>query len=335
MRKNFFQHGDEREGRAPRRSADFRLKNIFQRANERELGFGTAVATGAGERLMNADGTMNVVRECKSRWDDVYHTLVTMPFGWFMALVFGSFGLLNILFAGLYCLAGVEHLAGIEPGGAAHNFMESLFFSTQTLTTVGYGRISPMGIPANLLASLESLIGLLSFALISGLAYGRFSRPQAKIVFSRSMVVAPFRDGHALMFRMVNASRSELLETEAQLIMAINQQDEAGSLSRRYFQLELEVKKISFFALSWTCVHAINDKSPLAGLTAADLSEGNAEIMVLVKGVEETNEQTVHARRSYVADDVAWSAKFSPIIGQTEQGIPLVFTSKIDDFQRV
>lgn len=311
------------------------LKKILKRAEERELGLGSAVGTGRGERMMLPDGSMNVVRESTGLWDNIYYNLMTDSWPRFFALVFTVFGLLNIMFASLYCLIGIEHLAGIEVGGFWHNFREALFFSTQTLTTVGYGRVAPVGILTNVLSSTESLIGLLSFAIISGLVYGRFSRSQAHIVFSENMLVAPYKDGMAFMLRMVNASRSELLETEAQAILALNQQDAAGKISRRYFQLELEVGKISFFSLSWTLVHALTEKSPLFNFSQTDLLEANAEIMVLVKGVEEANEQTVHARRSYAAEEVVWNAKFTPIIGKNKRGVPKVFTSKVSEYERV
>ncbi len=310
------------------------LKKIFNRVESRELGFGSSVGTGQAERLMNPDGSMNVCREATSRWDNIYRNLITMP-GWlFIALVFGVYFVVNCFFACLYLWVGVEHLTAMQPGALDKNFWEAFFFSTQTLTTVGYGRIAPQGVPANVLASLESLIGLLSFALISGLLYGRFSRPVAHIAFSPSLLVSPYKDGWALMLRMVNSSRSELIHTEAQMIGALNQL-EGEKVTRKYFALELELKQVSFFSLSWTLVHPLNDKSPLHGFSAEELEAGNLEILVLIKAVEDANEATVHARRSYMAAELVWHARFLPIIGRTKKGIPFVETSRVGEFELV
>jgi inward rectifier potassium channel len=251
------------------------LKSIFNRATERELGFGTT-ATIEG-RLMEADGRFRVRRVGAQIGSNFFHFLLTMSWGGFSFLVFLFFLLLNLGFAGAYTSIGIEHLSGIEAGNWRHNFMESFFFSTQTMTTVGYGRISPTGFWANILASIESLLGLLSFALISGLMYGRFSRPTAKIAFSKNMVVAPFENGQGLMFRMANARRSELIETEVNLILAINQFDATGKTIRRFHNLELQLSKITFFTLNWTIVHKIDEKSPFFGLSKQELVDTHAE----------------------------------------------------------
>lgn len=311
------------------------LKHIFNRNSERELGFGSTATTQG--RLMNHDGSLNARRAGSSHADNVYHYLVTMPWGLFTVLIFLFFGVLNVGFALLYTAIGVEHISGIEPGGPLHNFMESFFFSTQTLTTVGYGRVSPMGVATNLVASFESLFGLLSFALISGVLYGRFSRPTARILFSEKMLRAPYGEGHALMFRMANGRKSELIETEVSLLVALNQQDPSGNsmVIRRFHSLEVEISKIPFFTLSWTIVHPLNEKSPLRDFTEKDLETANAEFLVLVKGVDDTYIQQVHARHSYISGELAWDAKFSPIIGKDRRGRPEILLKKLGDFERL
>jgi inward rectifier potassium channel len=232
-------------------------------------------------------------------------------------------------------MLGVHHFNGIEPGSFLHNFMQAFFFSSQTLTTVGYGHISPASMATNVLASFESFVGLLTFTMISGLLYGRFSRPSARIVFSEKMLVAPYKNGQALMFRMANARRSELIETEVQLLLTINQRDEGGQLTRRFYALDLEVSKISFFSMSWTIVHALTEKSPINGFSHADLLDGNAEWMVLVKGIEEVNQQLVHTRHSYVADDLVWDARFVPVIDRGNNGRPRIHTRHIGRYERL
>ncbi len=308
------------------------LKKVADTTQQRELGFGKNL-TDAG-RLMRPDGQFNVIRENISRWDNLYYWLITIS-GWqFLLLMLSCYIAVNALFAGIYLGIGIERLTGITPGSWDHNFMAAYFFSSQTLTTVGYGHISPNGWAASMAASLESFVGLLFFALISGLLYGRFSRPAARILFSEKMLVAPYRDGQtALMFRMVNARRSELVEAEIQVTLAINQRSEAGHTIRRFYSLELEIPKINFFNLSWTIVHVLSDKSPLSGFSLQDYLDGQAEFLILVKATEDTNQQQVNTRRSYTGEEMVWNAKFKPIIGRTPQGVPLVYTRQVGDYE--
>jgi inward rectifier potassium channel len=309
------------------------LKRIGSRPYEGELGFGKTPT--AGGRFLNPDGSFNVVRENAGFWDNTYFHLMTMPWWQFTGMIVVGFGLLNTLFALLYCLVGIENLNGIEPGGFVQNFTNAYFFSSQTLTTVGYGHISPGSFGANLVASFESFAGLLAFALISGLLYGRFSRPEAKIVFSENMLVSPYKNGKALMLRMSNAQRSEMIETESVIFVSLNQRSEAGQLERRFYPLPLEISKISFFSLSWTLVHPLDENSPLHGFSLEELKEAQTEIMVLVKGIEEANQQMVHARRSYTADEIVSGAKFLPVISRNGRGKAYVITSKIGDYERI
>ncbi len=308
-------------------------RRISNKGAERELGFGRAMTTTG--RTMNPDGTFNVERERTSILDNVYFDLVTMNWAVFFGAALVFFVLVNSLFAGLYCAIGVQSLNGMKEGSVVENFMQAYFFSSQTLTTVGYGHISPNGFAANLLASFESFLGLLFFALISGLVYGRFSRQRAKIVFSDNMLVAPYRDGRGLMFRMGNARRSEIIEAEAQVILTINQRDEQGYEVRKYYNLNLEINKVSFFTLSWTIVHALDESSPIYGFGPEDMEAGNVEFLILVKGTDEANHNTVHARRSYTAAELVWDAKFKPVIGRNAKGMPFVLNREIGSFEHL
>ncbi len=306
------------------------LRYISNRQQSVELGFGKNIISGG--RMMNADGSFNVERETVTPWDNTYYHLITMPWRYFFLLIFVAYLLLNALFALAYCALGEHGLQGVSVGDMYHEYLEAYFFSTQTLTTVGYGRVNPIGLVANLLSALESFTGLLAFALISGILYGRFSRPLAKIVFSENMLVSPYQNGQAFMFRMGNVRRSELLETEVQMLVAINQPDDDGNLVRRFFPLPLEFSKVTFFSMSWTIVHAFNEQSPLYGFTEKDLLESNAEFLILVKGIDETDQQLVHARRSYVANEVVWNARFRPVIGRNQRGMALVMNGQIGEF---
>jgi inward rectifier potassium channel len=310
-------------GRKPRK--------ITTRPLDRELGFGKVLEP--NNRLMNADGSFTAEREAVNYWDNAYHYLITISWPGFILIALAFFIVINMLFAAIYFTIGVEHFSGISPGSSLHNFSQAFFFSSQTLTTVGYGHISPNGMATSVLASFESFLGLLTFALISGLLYGRFSRPLAQVVFSENLLVSPYKSGKGLMFRMVNARKSELIETEVQVLMAFNQNDDAGVTSRRFYPLKLEIAKISFFSLSWTIVHPLSDDSPIVNFSQQDLIDANAEFMVLVKGTDEISQQVVHARHSYVAEEMVWNAKFTPILQYTEQGFSKVVTSKVGHYE--
>ena len=310
-------------GKIPRR--------ISTKPLDRELGFGKVLTPNT--RLMNSDGSFTAQRETINHWDNTYHHLVTISWPSFFLLALMFFVGMNVSFAFLYCIIGVEHLSGMTPGEPVHNFVQAFFFSSQTLTTVGYGHISPSGLATSFAASFESFLGLLTFALISGLLYGRFSKPKALLVFSENLLVAPYQEGQALMFRMVNARKSELIETEVQVLMAFNQRDDADNTTRRFYPLTLEIAKISFFSLSWTIVHPLNGDSPVKDFSEQDFIDANAEFMVLVKGTDEISQQIVHARHSYTAEEIVWNAKFSPILKYLDNGIPKVMTSEIGRYE--
>lgn len=306
-------------------------RKIANKTSESELGFGKTLTI--ADRLMNPDGSFNVERQRIAFWDNTYFDLVTMPWWKFVFFVLLAFVLMNSFFSLLYCAIGIEYLNGATPGSFFQNFAQAYFFSSQTLTTVGYGHISPKGLNANALASFQSFLGLLSFALISGLLYGRFSRQRAKIVFSENLLVAPYRGGNGLMFRMGNARRSEILEAEVQVVLAINQRVEGDVVERKFYNLDLEIKRIAFFSLSWTIVHALDERSPIYGFNAQDLQEAYAEFMVMVKGIDEANHQTVNARRSYTAAEIVWNARFRPVISRNGKGQPKVLIRQIGEFE--
>ncbi len=281
----------------------------------RDLGFGAVVSQESRQRLLNRDGSFNVERKGLRLGTSLslYHTLLTVTWTRFMALVVASYLLLNALFALVFVACGAGALQSTIPGAGEAGFARAFFFSVETFSTIGYGTIAPVGLAANLAVTLEALVGLLWLALATGLLFARFSRPTAKILFSRTAVIAPYRGIRAFEFRIANLRRSQLIEVRA-TVMFTRFEEHEGRQLRRYYLLPLERASVTFFPLSWTIVHPIDEASPLNGLTRDDMRRSDAEFLVLLSGVEETFAQRVHARSSYRWDEVVWGAKFTDIL---------------------
>jgi len=300
----------------------------------KDLGFGTN-ASANNIRLINKDGTFNVLRKgLKFRESfTFYHFLITIPWWKFHLVAIIYFLSINLIFTFLYLNFG-EHLGGMIANNSWQHFYETFFFSAQTLTTVGYGRINPIGFSTSAIAAIESLVGLFGFALITGVLYGRFSRPESKILFSKNMVLAPYKNINALMFRMANMQKSQLIETEVQVVIGYNKI--VNEMPQRAFErLTLERDKINFFPLSWTVVHPIIEGSELHGMSINDLKNANAEFTVLVKAFDDTFHQQVYARYSYLQDDFIESAKFVPTYKPNNDGVIVMNFEKFDELESV
>jgi inward rectifier potassium channel len=282
-------------------------------------------------RIINPDGTFNVRRR-GATWRDFHPYLHLINMGWtpFLSLLFLAYLVVNTLFASLYYIEGTNQLRGAEAATAAGRFFNDFFFSAQTLSTVGYGGIAPMGTGANIIASLESLTGVLGFALATGLLFGRVSRPSARVGFSDAMVVTQYQDGNSLQFRVVNRRKNSLMELEARVMLMTVAPAESG-LKRTYQMLRLEREKVIFFPLTWTIVHPIDNESPLYGLSAEDLQRLQAEVLILIKGYDDTFSQTVLARRSYRHDEIVWGRRFAPAFSVDEQGDLVLDVWKVGD----
>jgi len=281
---------------------------------QRDLGFGSVVSTESHQRLLNRDGSFNVARHGLRFWSSLslYHALLTMSWPRFLLTASAVYLALNLAFAGAYALCGPEAIEGTVAVLGDGAFPRGFLFSVETLSTVGYGHLVPASIPAVAVMTAESLVGLFSLALATGLIFARFSRPTAKIAYSRRAVVAPYRDGAGLMFRIVNLRKSQIIELQAKLTL-VRVTQKHGHWKRTYDVLPLERQRVTFFPLAWTIVHPIDEKSPLWGLGDEDLQKSRAEFLVLLSGVDEVFSQIVHSRTSYTANDVVWNARFAPM----------------------
>ena len=307
---------------------------VEQEKQRNDLGFGTTL-TNAQSRLVNQDGSFNLVRVNGSLWDqlNIYNRLITMRWSLFFAWLFGAYIVTNTFFAGIYMLADARSLTGIDDKVMNGPFWKCFFFSAQTLTTVGYGHISPGSFLTSCIAAFESMIGLLSFALATGLLYGRFSRPVAHIRFSKNAVFAPYLDVNAWMFRIINTRANQLINIEITTTLSRLEPKSDGTLTRKYYPLNLERNKVAFFPANWTLVHPITDKSPLYGCTPEELEQSDAEILISLQAMDDTFVQMVHTRYSYRYSEIRWGHKFRPMFDREHQ--TELDLNKLDDTEEV
>ena len=304
---------------------------------DRDLGFGDKVARESRLRFLNRDGSFNVSRRGLRTTSllNLYHYLLTMSWTRFLMLVLLLYFLSNVVFGAFYALLGDSSLVDTSELPIQNIFMRGFFFSVQTFATIGYGTIHPIGIIPNLLVTVESYYSLLANALITGLVFARFSRPEAKVIFSKNAIIAPYRDAAGLMFRLVNNRSNQLIELKAQVLYA-RFVEENGNFVRRFDLLKLERERVSFLPLAWTVVHPIDESSPLYNCTEADLRNNDAEILVLLSAIDETFTQAVHTRTSYKVDELKFGYKFSNMYDPTATDEPITIdVRKLSEIEKV
>lgn len=302
----------------------------------RDLGFGSRVANEPWIRLLDRDGSYNLVRKGSPRFGSVslYGLLHRIDWWQFYVLVAAVYLGVNVVFAGAYLLCGPGALRGAEAATLGGRFLEAFFFSVQTLTTVGYGTLAPAGVAANAVASAEALLGLGGFAVVAALFFARLARPQARVGFSERAIIAPYQDGEAFEFRLVNASRDELLEVEVEVAYTYLE-ERGGGVARRFRRLTLERDRIAFFPLHWTVVHPIDPASPLRGKGPEDLIGEAAEFLVQVRAIDEAHAAPVLVRTSYRADELVWGARFTDIYERTAEGVVGIDVRRIHELEKL
>lgn len=285
------------------------------------------------KRIINNDGSFNITRVGTgfSLWD-IYQFLVNLSWPRFISSVLGFYLLVNCFYALLYFITGVDSVHGARGETTLRTLENLFFFSVQTISTVGYGNMAPTGISANIIVTFETLTGLLGFALVTGLLYGRFSRPTARILYSSKALISPYQDKTSLQFRIANQRSNALLEVEAKVMVAFVENTN-GSSKREYYNLALERSYIYFFPLSWTIVHPIDEESPFWNKTPEDLKNLETEILILIKGYDDIFSQTVHSRFSYRFDEIIWGARFKPAFFIDHNGDVIIDLRNIHNFE--
>lgn len=263
-------------------------------------------------------------------WRDPYHLVLTIPWLGFLALIALSYIVANAVFALVY-LAGGNCIANARPG----NFIDAFFFSVQTMATVGYGVMYPRTTYANAVVAIETLVGLLGLAMSSGLALARFSRPTARVIFSRVAVVAPHNGIPTLMFRTANQRRNLILEAQLQLRLMRDEVNAEGEFMRRVYDLNLIRSQNPSFSLSWTAMHPIDEQSPLYGETPETLIAGESILVVTLTGIDETVSQTIHTRHTYSVNEILWDRRFVDILLKMPNGHRYVDYSHFHDVKPI
>jgi inward rectifier potassium channel len=240
---------------------------------------------------------------------DLYHSLLTTTWSQFFGLVLAAYLGANLIFASGYLAIG-DGIEEARPG----NFSDAFFFSVQTMATIGYGKMAPRGLEANLLVTMEALVGLLGLALVTGLVFAKFSRPTARVLFSRNAVITTFDGVPSLLFRMANERGNQIAEAQAHLVLLRTERTPEGEEVRRVHDLRLRRGQSAFFAFTWLVVHPITPDSPLFGETAKTMQERDLDLVASVTGLDETLSQSVHARHSWSVEQILWRHRFVDVL---------------------
>ncbi|MBL7999515.1 MAG: potassium transporter [Candidatus Kapabacteria bacterium] len=285
-------------------------------------------------RLIDDEGAFNVRRfNAPIKSKNPYLYLMSVEWRLFFAIIFSGFIGINLFFALLYWSVGAEKITGADTSSITSSFLSAFYFSVHTFTTVGYGNMSPQGFLMNMIGVFEIFIGVLYVALITGLLYGRFSRPNAYIVYSDNVLVSPYQEMNALMFRIANARDYHITSINAEVWLSFDQ-IQNNRKERAYRKLKLERDSLTFFPFTWTVVHPIDDASPLHAKTLSDMKDMNLQLLILIRGHDDTFSQQVHSRFSYTTEHLHWGGKFTMAYQVAHDGAVEVFLDKINDFEQ-
>lgn len=264
----------------------------------------------------------------RRRWRDLYHVFMTASW----PRLFGSFAaffvLSNLLFAAAYSLQpdGITHL---NPPG----YWGRVFFSIETLATVGYGDMHPQKLYTHIVAAIEIFTGMMTLGVIAGMMFARFSRPTARFLFARHAVIGPVDGALTLVLRAANERQNIVMEAEARLRLIRDEISAEGVLLRRIHDLPLRRRDHPIFIFGWTLMHTIDAASPLAGASIESLTASNAYLLLTLSGIDETTHQTMIAQHEYPMSVLRWQHRFADILTPGEDGIDLFDYTRFHDVE--
>lgn len=285
--------------------------------------------------IINDDGSSNVLHiNRKKSISDLYTYFIDISWFQFFFLIILSYTIVNILFGFIYVGIGIEQITKSK-GNFIEDLLNGFFFSAQTLTTVGYGGIAPKGMLANFIAAFEAMIGLLSFSFITGLLYGRFSKPKANLKFSENLILRDFKNGRAIMFRLMNSRKTVMIEPEIKVTLSITEKDEKGDFKRNFFTLNLERNKVMYLPTIWTVVHEIDEKSPLFNYTNKEIENLDAFLYILINYHEESFAQKVYQIYSYDFTKLKTGVKYVSSASFDEEGYTVLDHEKLNEVEKM
>ena len=300
----------------------------------KDIGFGYKSKKNA-QGILNNDGSSNVLHvNRKKNINDLYSFFIDISWSKFFLFILLTYTLLNVIFGLIYVAIGIEEITKSKENFFA-DFLNGFFFSAQTLTTVGYGGIAPKGITANLIAAFEAMIGLLSFSFITGLLYGRFSKPKASLKFSKNLILRDFKDKKALMFRLMNSRKTVMIEPEITVTLSITEQNQKGEFKRNFYKLSLERDKIMYLPTIWTIVHEIDEKSPLFKYSKEEIEHLDANLYLLINYHEESFSQKVYQIYSYDFKELVFDVKFEPSSSINKEGYTVLDHQKLNSIEKM
>jgi inward rectifier potassium channel len=284
----------------------FRLSRLFRKPKERIIP--------RAHIKINEDGTYEIIGlgAWHSYWRDPYHLMLTIPWSLFILLLCTIYIGINCFFTLLFWLGG-DCIANTKPG----SFLDIFFFSVQTLASIGYGLMYPKSVYSNTIVTIEAIVGVMGVAVMTGLAFARFSQPTARVLFSRVATVANHDGALTLIFRTANQRRNAILEAQVRVYLMRDEITLEGQVMRRLHDLKLVRNQTPSFALSWSVMHVIDESSPLYGATSEVLQENGSLLIVSLSGTDETVNQTVHSRHVYSANQILWNTRFVNIMHNT------------------
>jgi inward rectifier potassium channel len=294
--------------------------NPFSKLNN-DTGF-ASIPEEVGGRFINKDGTYNIVKEGMSFWKrfSVFNSMLNFPRWKFITVILVFYFTINLIFTCIYFLMGAAQFEGLKPGSNWKIFREIYYFSMQTYTTVGYGHVSPVGDAVSILSGFESLTGLLSLAIATGLLYGRFSKPRCYLIFSDHAVVSPYKEITGLIFRFA-AFKDKHALTDVEIKVNVGMKVlENEKPEYKYFSLSLERSKVESMAMSWNVVHPIDETSPFYGLGEDDFKNADVELYVGLKGFDDVFSNYVLLRTSYTYNEIFFNRKFVPMYRESNDG---------------
>ena len=285
----------------------------------KDPGFGSNSSAYAG-RMINNDGSFNIERKNQSsRVLDTYHYLINLSWGLFFIYAISAFVVINLMFALAYLSIGVETI-NANKGTFFNNLAEAFFFSVQTLTSLGYGSLSPNTLLSGFISSVEAFLGLAMFAFLTGLIYGRFSKPKASIRFSKHIVYRDFKLTKALMFRVVNNRASVMIKPKVTVTLSLTSLDDTNNFKRNFYNLKLERSDITYLPTTWTIVHEIGSDSPLVKFSKEELIKQNGELLVMMSYYDESFNQDVHQMYSYELNEILLNHQFQQAYAHNHKG---------------